>query len=164
MAFFSWLRRHWSSWSRLGSAQTSATHTLQALPRPIGSPPITVMRAMSETATAATMMIAMRERTATTVAAAMTMTASASSVLAISGRTNSSGHRKTMCFPEDDTIDFYESLEGMRVEANNPLAISGPASFDEVGLAGLPFTLPGSLSPADGRRCRNPEPVCSAAR
>lgn len=61
MAFFSWLRRHWSSWSRLGSAQTSATHTLQALPRPIGSPPITVMRAMSETATAATMMIAMRE-------------------------------------------------------------------------------------------------------
>ena len=59
----------------------------------------------------------------------LTMTASAPSVLAVSGRTNLSGHRKTMCFPEDDTIDFYESLEGMRVEANNPLAISGTSQL-----------------------------------
>ena len=36
--------------------------------------------------------------------------------------------------PEDDAIDFLESLEGMLVEVNNPLVTSGTNRFDEVGV------------------------------
>ena len=36
--------------------------------------------------------------------------------------------------PEDDAIDFLESLEGMLAEVNNPLVVSGTNRFDEVGL------------------------------
>ena len=36
--------------------------------------------------------------------------------------------------PEDDAIDFLESLEGMLAEVNDPLVVSGTNRFDEVGL------------------------------
>ncbi len=36
--------------------------------------------------------------------------------------------------PETDAIDFLESLEGMRVEVNDPLVVAGTSRFDEVAL------------------------------
>ncbi len=36
--------------------------------------------------------------------------------------------------PADDAIDFLESLEGMLVEVNDPLAVAGTNRFDEVAL------------------------------
>ncbi|WP_071460695.1 5'-nucleotidase C-terminal domain-containing protein [Bacillus massilinigeriensis] len=52
--------------------------------------------------------------------------------------------------PEQDAIDFYESLEGMRVGVENPTAV-GPQKYGEVPVitgreAGKPYTTPGGIS------------------
>ncbi|MEI2357123.1 5'-nucleotidase C-terminal domain-containing protein [Mesobacillus zeae] len=52
--------------------------------------------------------------------------------------------------PEQDGIDFYESLEGMRVAVENPTAV-GPQKYGEVPVIagrvdGKPYTTPGGIS------------------
>ena len=40
----------------------------------------------------------------------------------------------TLFDPAEDGIDFYESLEGMRVQVNNAVAVSGTSSFGEIAV------------------------------
>lgn len=38
--------------------------------------------------------------------------------------------------PQNDGIDFYESLEGMRVQVNNAVAVSGTSQYKEIAVVG----------------------------
>ncbi len=38
--------------------------------------------------------------------------------------------------PENDGLDFYESLEGMRVQVNNAVAVSGTSQYKEIAVVG----------------------------
>src|SRR5262249_36384466 len=71
--------------------------------------------------------------------------------------------------PDNDGIDFYESLEGMRVQINDPVAVSPARSFGgvtpnhEIAVGGRNRANPTSMTPRGGVVLRpgdfNPERI-----
>ena len=63
--------------------------------------------------------------------------------------------------PATDGLDFYESLEGMRVLVNNPIAVSGTSQDGVIAIVGDHGALAGALTPRRGLIVRsddfNPE-------
>jgi hypothetical protein len=52
--------------------------------------------------------------------------------------------------PENDGIDFYESLEGMRVQVNGAVAVSGTNQYKEIAVVGDYAAHAGEITPNGG--------------
>ena len=52
--------------------------------------------------------------------------------------------------PENDGIDFYESLEGMRVQVNDAVAVSGTSQYKEIAVVGDNGAHAGVMTPRGG--------------
>jgi hypothetical protein len=52
--------------------------------------------------------------------------------------------------PENDGIDFYESLEGMRVQVNGAVAVSGTSQYKEIAVVGDYAAHAGEITPNGG--------------
>ena len=50
--------------------------------------------------------------------------------------TNGSVAKLNTFDPETDGLDFYESLEGMRVQVNDAVAVSGTSQYKEIAVVG----------------------------
>ena len=52
--------------------------------------------------------------------------------------------------PENDGLDFYESLEGMRVQVNDAVAVSGTSQYKEIAVVGDNGAYAGVMTPRGG--------------
>ena len=52
--------------------------------------------------------------------------------------------------PENDGIDFYESLEGMRVQVNDAVAVAGTSKYKEIAVVGDNGAYAGEITPNGG--------------
>ena len=63
---------------------------------------------------------------------------------------NGSVSKSDVFDPENDGLDFFESLEGMRVQVNDAVAVSGTSKYKEIAVVGDNGTHAGVMTPRGG--------------